>query len=109
MSTTVRVNLTRRCCQGGTTKGDTRQARWEIYVVLLGNPDEWPAFQWPVSRRNTIPTPDERARALASLGYRPAPGAQWEWDEITTPDYHGHPSTVAMLAGTVAVPLSDGE
>ncbi|MFJ4907696.1 DUF6303 family protein [Streptomyces sp. NPDC093249] len=108
MSDSVRVNLTRRCC-GSPLDGDTQRACWEIYVVLLGTSTSWPTFRWPTSRRNVIPSPDERARALASLGYRLAPDAQWEWDEITTPNYHGHPSAVTMLAGTSAVPAPDGK
>ncbi|MFE2556642.1 DUF6303 family protein [Streptomyces sp. NPDC059352] len=111
MSASVRVNVTRRCCDypQDARKGNTQRAHWELYVVLLGSSDPWPAFQWPVSRRNVIPTLDERVRALASLGYRLAPGAQWEWQESETPAYHGHPSAVVMLGGTRAVPTAKGE
>ncbi|WP_432063374.1 DUF6303 family protein [Streptomyces sp. S1] len=109
-STPLRVLLSRRCCDilVLSRKAAAQRARWRLFVVLPGPADDWPAFEWPTSRRHMIPTPDERARALASLGYCLAPDAAWSWTEDETPDYHDHPRAVSLLGSTVVVPLPDG-
>ncbi|MBB4987466.1 DUF6303 family protein [Streptomyces nymphaeiformis] len=110
MSDTFHALLSRRCCDvpENLGKGNVQRARWRLFVVLP-NSAQFPQFEWPVSRRNVIPTPDERVRALASLGYRLAPDAEWTWTEDETPGYHGHPSAVSLLGGTSVVPASGGE
>ncbi|MEU6947783.1 DUF6303 family protein [Streptomyces sp. NPDC046316] len=53
---------------------------WELYVV-----DGTRSMNWPVhdfGRAAPIPTPAERISALASLGYKAADGASWEWQEM---------------------------
>ncbi|MFE7517612.1 DUF6303 family protein [Streptomyces sp. NPDC057540] len=101
--------VSRRCCDASdAVPGNTRRARWRLYVVLLGA-SELPQFEWPSSRRNTIPTLEERVRALSSLGYRLASESEWTWTEDETPGYHGHPSAVSLLGGALVVPLSGGE
>ncbi|MYV64419.1 hypothetical protein GT043_00235 [Streptomyces sp. SID2131] len=101
--------MSRRCCDApDTAPGHTQRARWRLYVVLLGSP-VLPQHEWPTSRRNTVPTPDERTQALASLGYRLAPTSEWTWTEDETPDYHGHPPAVSLLASATVTPLTTTE
>ncbi|WP_199546655.1 DUF6303 family protein [Streptomyces sp. N35] len=101
------AQLHRVCCDygPGVARGDVRRARWELYVVVYGTYERWPAHRWPTSRRHHIPTPEQRIEALAELDYRPAEGAVWEWQESDTPDYHGHPSEPSLLGSIRIVPL----
>ncbi|MCX5202414.1 DUF6303 family protein [Streptomyces sp. NBC_00237] len=106
MSTPTTAQMSRLCCDlgPGVTVGDPRRARWQLHVVVYG-PGDWPAHYWPVSHRDTIPTPDERAAALAEFGYQPAPGTRWEWEESETPPYHGHPALTSVFATIRIVPI----
>lgn len=71
---------------------------WRLYVVLYGE-TEWPTVRW--ERSGPVPTMAERRRALASLGYEVAPGAQWSWTEDSRdPD---DDATPVLLIAAVAV------
>ncbi|MFB7031742.1 MULTISPECIES: DUF6303 family protein [unclassified Streptomyces] len=107
---TFEAILSRRCCDIPARRGKetVRLARWRLFVALPNTACDWPAFEWPVSRRHTIPTPDERVRALASLGYGLAPDVTWSWSEDETPEYHDHPQAVSLIGSANVVPLSDG-
>lgn len=107
MTVPTTAQIHRLCCDWNTygEVGNPQRARWELYVVVYNTTATWPSFQWPVSKRHTIPTPAERVEALARLGYQPAPGAEWEWQESETPAYHDHPSAVSMLGTIRIVPL----
>jgi hypothetical protein len=52
---------------------------WQLFVVLDGPAATWPEHVWPDD--HPTPTPAARLAALAGLGYRPVPGAEWEWTE----------------------------
>ncbi|MEV8476564.1 DUF6303 family protein [Streptomyces sp. NPDC051173] len=100
--------LSRSCCDwtvGGRGKGATAAARWKVFVSLPGSVANWPEHRWPASRRYTVPTPAERAGALASLGWQVAPGETWGWSEDAGADFHGHPAGVDLLASVQVVPL----
>ncbi|MFJ1650047.1 DUF6303 family protein [Streptomyces sp. NPDC088337] len=99
--------LHRLCCNSvdGLPQVSTSKARWELVLVVYNSTEQWPSYAWPVSRRHQIPTPAERTEALASLGYAPAPDNDWEWTEDETPNYHGHPTAVSLLASINIVPL----
>lgn len=106
--TVTYAQLHRLCCDSavsGKPRGVTSRARWELYIVVYNTTEPWPRHHWPVSRRHHLPTHAERTEALARLGYAPAPGAEWEWQETETPDYHGHPSEPAFLGTIRIVPL----
>ncbi|MGI5196534.1 DUF6303 family protein [Streptomyces sp. CA-288835] len=107
MTVATRAQIRRVCCdwKTGVETGSTRRAYWELYVVVYGTTDPWPSYAWPVSRRHSIPTMEERRQALASLGFQPTPGAEWEWQESETPDHHGHPSATSFLGTISIVPL----
>ncbi|WP_391653050.1 DUF6303 family protein, partial [Streptomyces tamarix] len=45
---------------------------WELYVVTGGTSLNWP--EHPFKRTGPVPTLDERAEALALLGYTPVEG-----------------------------------
>ncbi|MFC8008883.1 DUF6303 family protein [Streptomyces cinereoruber] len=111
MSTAFNAILSRRCCGylDLLAKASVQRACWRLFIPTSGPVDEWLEFEWPTSRRHTVPTPDERVRALASLGYRLAPGAQWDWIEDETPAYHDHPQAISFLGSAGIVPLPDGE
>jgi hypothetical protein len=75
---------------------------WELYVVTEGtsSPD-WPEHSF--GRTGPVPTVQERADALAALGFVLADGAGWEWQE--------HPAGVAdrvRLLAFVDVQRKDG-
>ncbi|MFF9146351.1 DUF6303 family protein [Streptomyces sp. NPDC014861] len=102
--TNVRAILHRSCCDhplGGP--GTVRLAAWELFVAPPGVPAPWPHHRWPSSRRHLMPTLDERAQALADLGYALAPAAEWQWREDMTPTHHGHPSVPTVSAGADVV------
>jgi hypothetical protein len=102
------AQLHRLCCDykdSRQPRGNRAKARWELYLVVYNTPEVWPAEAWPVSRRHQPPTAAERTEALARLGYAPAPGAEWTWQESEEPAYHGHPSGVSFLGTIDVVPL----
>ncbi|MFZ4206814.1 DUF6303 family protein [Streptomyces griseoincarnatus] len=108
----TRAQIHRLCCDSslsGKTRGETSKARWELYIVVYNTTEMWPRHHWPVSRRHHLPTIAERTEALAHLGYAPAPGAEWEWQETDTPDYHGHPSEPSFLGTISIVPLEQAQ
>ncbi|MEU6012047.1 DUF6303 family protein [Streptomyces sp. NPDC047453] len=104
--TITQAGLHRVCCNSKDGAAhSTSKARWELYLVVYNSTDPWPEYAWPVSRRHQVPAISERTEALASLGYAPAPGSEWEWQEDITPNYHGHPTAVSLIAGISIVPL----
>jgi hypothetical protein len=98
--------MTRLCCdfRTGVAVGNPRRAHWQLYVVTHGT-TAWPTHDWPAAHRHSIPTQADRTAALAQLGYQPAPGAEWEWLESETPDYHGHPAEPSVIASIRIVPI----
>ncbi|MGW1353624.1 DUF6303 family protein [Streptomyces sp. NPDC002409] len=56
------------------------EGTWEMYVLVSAH--EWSKFEF---RRLVVPDLEERTAALASLGYAPAAGAEWEWRELPAP------------------------
>ncbi|MEV6141903.1 DUF6303 family protein [Streptomyces sp. NPDC051992] len=56
---------------------------WVLYVLTDAPSPEWPKFEF--GRVTPVPTLEERAQALAALGYAAMAGAEWEWCE-THPD-----------------------
>ncbi|WP_369043468.1 DUF6303 family protein [Streptomyces sp. Midd1] len=108
-----RAHLQRACCDyAGGRRGTTARAFWEVFLVVYNAPGPWPSRSWPASRRHHIPTLEERTRALAKLGYQPAPHAAWEWQESTNDandaiaDIHGHPAEPTVYAAIDVVPLT---
>jgi len=72
---------------------------WELYVVTDGTNLEWPERTF--GRTAPVPTLQERADALALLGYRVAGDATWEWQEIPS----GVMDRVELLASVDVQPL----
>ncbi|MFF4754143.1 DUF6303 family protein [Streptomyces sp. NPDC002514] len=72
---------------------------WELYVVTDGTTLEWPEHSF--ERTAPVPTVQERADALALLGYAVPDGAVWEWQEI--PD--GAMDRVELLASVDVRPM----
>ncbi|MET9916236.1 DUF6303 family protein [Streptomyces sp. NPDC006435] len=54
---------------------------WELYVLVSA--DEWAKYEF--RRLVPLPSPEERAEALAGLGYEAVDGAEWEWRELSAP------------------------
>ncbi|MGF1342842.1 DUF6303 family protein [Streptomyces flavovirens] len=52
---------------------------WELYVLTDAPSLEWPEYEF--RRVAPVPTLEERAAALAALGYEVVDGAEWEWLE----------------------------
>jgi hypothetical protein len=53
---------------------------WNLYLIVWGvGQSQWPTVHWGPCA--SIPTPEERGRALATLGYEAAPGFEWQWCE----------------------------
>ncbi|MGW0314721.1 DUF6303 family protein [Streptomyces flavidovirens] len=94
-----------RCC-GTTAPARTAGPCWQLFVVMIGRVDDWPVFTWSTSPQ--APTVEERAAALASLGFALAADAEWEWCEDTTPEYHLHPVRVVLMAAAQILPLDGG-
>ncbi|TXS49886.1 DUF6303 family protein [Streptomyces sp. t39] len=69
--------------------------RWRLYVVLLGAP-VWPTYDFDGP---TVPTVQERSRALTALGYVFTDGPDWEWTEDVTPD-DDPAAPVVLIAAT---------
>ncbi|MCX5159978.1 DUF6303 family protein [Streptomyces sp. NBC_00264] len=61
---------------------------WELYILTDAPSLEWPEYEF--HRVVPVPTPEERAAALADLGYAVVDGAEWEWREThpTPAAYH---------------------
>jgi hypothetical protein len=55
---------------------------WELYVITDRMNLDWPEHSF--GRTGPVPTVQERADALAQLGYVLADGAVWEWQECRT-------------------------
>ncbi|MEV7720825.1 DUF6303 family protein, partial [Streptomyces sp. NPDC088184] len=71
---------------------------WVLYVLTDAPLLEWPAHEF--RRVAPVPSPEERAQALAALGYAVEDSAEWEWRET-------HPTPVAAhLFAVVPVRLS---
>jgi hypothetical protein len=60
------------------------EGTWVLYVLTDAPWQEWPEHAF--RRVVPIPTPEERAAALAGLGYAAVDGdeTEWEWREIRT-------------------------
>ncbi|WP_149826915.1 DUF6303 family protein [Streptomyces tailanensis] len=101
----LRAQISERCC-GTTAPEKTAGPCWQLFVVMTGRVGDWPVFTWPTS--TPVPTVEERAAALISLGYRLADGGEWEWCEDTTPAYHPHPVRVVLMAAADIRPLDGG-
>jgi len=108
----VRAQIRRVCCgipaSGTSLKANRALAHWELYLVVYNTTEEWPAHKWPAARRHQVPTPAERTQALAELGYAPAPGAEWQWQETESTD-HGHAMEVSFLGSISIVPLDQAQ
>ncbi|MFD7747147.1 DUF6303 family protein [Streptomyces sp. NPDC059698] len=74
---------------------------WELYVVTDRTSLEWPEHSF--GRTGPVPTVQERADALAALGFVVADGVGWEWQECPT----GVTDRVRLLA-SVDVQHRDG-
>ena len=73
--------------------------RWRLYVVLLSVPvSQWPehAFGGP-----TVPTVQERSRALCALGYVFTDDTEWRWAEDVAPG--DDPAAPVRLVASVTV------
>ncbi|GLW44473.1 DUF6303 family protein [Streptomyces thermocarboxydus] len=101
----LRAQITVRCC-GTTVPERTAGPCWQLFIVMTGLVSDWPTFTWPTSSQ--APTVEERAEALASLGFTLAEHAEWEWCESTTPEYHPHPVQVELMAAAQIRPLNGG-
>ncbi|MEV0141914.1 DUF6303 family protein [Streptomyces globisporus] len=58
------------------------RGEWELYVVTDGMSRDWPEHSFGPT--GPIPTLQERANALAQLGFGLADDAGWEWQECPT-------------------------
>lgn len=66
---------------------------WEVYVVSSAVPSlKWPEHDF--GRGAPVPTLAERIEALAGLGYEPADGTTWQWQELVS----GTTARVRLLA-----------
>lgn len=76
---------------------------WRLYLVVWGAAQSrWPEFKWAPDE--PIPTPQERSRALADLGYEVVPGYEWEWCEgDPAPDSTDTP--VQLIASVAVSPI----
>jgi hypothetical protein len=68
---------------------------------------DWPEYPWPDTA--AVPTPAQRSAALAELGYRPAPGAEWEWTEGAPEATPTRQVTAVTLLAAVTVQPIGGE
>ncbi|MFE9683031.1 DUF6303 family protein [Streptomyces sp. NPDC006285] len=75
---------------------------WELYVVTDGTSLDWPEHSF--ERTAPAPTVQERADALALLGYCVEQDATWEWQEIPT----GVMDRVELLASVDVSPMGGG-
>ncbi|WP_406244237.1 DUF6303 family protein [Streptomyces anulatus] len=74
---------------------------WELYVITDRMSLDWPEHSF--GRTGPVPTLQERADALAQLGFVLADDAGWEWQECPT----GVMDRVELLA-SVNVQRKDG-
>ncbi|WP_405190007.1 DUF6303 family protein [Streptomyces anulatus] len=63
----------------GARLSNSFSGEWELYVVTDGMSRDWPEHLF--GRSGPIPTLQERADALAALGYVLADDAGWQWQE----------------------------
>ncbi|MFJ8614814.1 DUF6303 family protein [Streptomyces clavifer] len=68
---------------------------WVLYVLTAAPSLEWPGHDF--GRTAPMPTRDERAQALAALGYAIEDGAEWEWNATR------HSPAAAHLWAAIAV------
>ncbi|MGW1354350.1 DUF6303 family protein [Streptomyces sp. NPDC002409] len=84
------------------------EGTWVLYVLLPDVPMlEWPKHEF--GRVLPVPTLEERAAALAGLGYAALDGAGWEWRE--TPPHIFASTQVRTMTPTgrdTAGPLATG-
>ncbi|TKT01600.1 DUF6303 family protein [Streptomyces lasalocidi] len=85
----------------GARLSNSFRGEWELYVVTDLMSLEWPEHSF--GRTGPVPTVQERADALAQLGYVLADGAEWKWQELRT----GAMDRVELLA-SVDVEPKDG-
>lgn len=77
--------------------------KWEVHVAADAAFPDWPTHTF--DRTSPIPTLDERAAALASLGYAIVDGARWEWMEVGAGDID---DAVHLLASVDVHPIGEG-
>ncbi|WDG30742.1 DUF6303 family protein [Streptomyces sp. CA-278952] len=66
----------------GARLSNSFHGEWELYVITdLKSYDDWPEHSFGAG---PIPTLQERADALAQLGFVLADDAGWEWQESPT-------------------------
>ncbi|WP_406248268.1 DUF6303 family protein [Streptomyces anulatus] len=70
----------------GARLSNSFSGEWELYVVTGGMSRDWPEHSF--GRTGPVPTLQERADALAQLGYVLADDAGWEWQECPTGAMH---------------------
>ncbi|WP_406244317.1 DUF6303 family protein [Streptomyces anulatus] len=63
----------------GARLSNSFSGEWELYVVTDGMSRDWPEHSF--GRTGPVPTLQERADALAQLGYVLADSAGWQWQE----------------------------
>ncbi|WP_103531711.1 DUF6303 family protein [Streptomyces sp. SM11] len=67
----------------GARLSNSFHGEWELYVISdLMSFDDWPEHSF--GRTGPVPTLQERADALAQLGFVLADDAGWEWQECPT-------------------------
>ncbi|MFI6895250.1 DUF6303 family protein [Streptomyces sp. NPDC050256] len=88
-----------------TAQMSIRGGRWCLYVVLMGVPvSQWPEHNFGPAN---VPTPAERSRTLAALGFVFTDDAEWEWTEYSeTPDDDTSP--VRLLASAQVCSRDEG-
>ncbi|MFC8974750.1 DUF6303 family protein [[Kitasatospora] papulosa] len=88
--------------------GTQASGTWVLYVLTDAPLLEWPGHDF--GRSAPMPTPEERADTLASLGYGVVAGAEWEWHETRQAPAAAHlwagipvrPTTPAVIGGSAA-------
>lgn len=63
----------------GAQLSNSFRGEWELYVVTDGMSRDWPEHSF--GRTGPVPTLQDRADALAQLGFVLADDAGWEWQE----------------------------
>ncbi|NXY98476.1 hypothetical protein HYE82_29695 [Streptomyces sp. BR123] len=81
----------------------SNRAGWHLFVVLM-NETRWPSHDWPDGC--PIPTPAERGRVLADLGYEIEPGTEWSWIEGDPAEDWDAP--VLLMASVSVRPIEAG-
>ncbi|KOY59064.1 DUF6303 family protein [Streptomyces sp. XY332] len=81
-----------------------RGGRWRLFVTLPGRGAHWPTHYFA---GQAAPSVQERSRALTSLGFALADGAEWSWTEDT--ERFGDPaSPVILIAYAPVEPVVGG-